>query len=282
MRLVAALPANRRAYLGLTAPAVLLMAALFLAPLAQVLWLSISEPRLGLENYAELAHNPLIWRIWWTTLEVCLVTTFVSVSLGYVVAAAMAQVEERHRTIMIFCIVLTFSLSILVRGFAFVVLLRSEGVLNGMLLALGLVHRPLYLLRNELGVLVGMVHYGLPVAILPIYSSMRGIGDQYVRAARSLGASASQTFRLVYFPLTLPGVISASALVFIYSLGFFIIPALLGGGHVVMIAEYIRVGFEETLRWGYASMLATTLLAAVAVVLVAMSRVIDLRKMFGG
>lgn len=278
----AALPAGRGIYLGLTAPALALMAAFFVVPLAQVLWLSVAEPRLGLQNYAEIVNNPLVARIWVTTIRVCFLTTAISVGFGYIVAYAMTQVPDRHRSAMIFCIVVTFSFSILVRGFAFVVLLRTEGVLNTVLTASGLLDQPLRLLRNEIGVVIGMVHYGLPVAILALFSNMRGINARFLDAARGLGASPLQAFRLVYLPMTKPGIISASILVFIYSLGFFIIPALLGGGRVVMIAEYIRVGFEETLRWGHATMLSTSLLVAVVVVLGVMARVVDIRKVFGG
>ncbi|MDB5511053.1 MAG: transporter permease [Enterovirga sp.] len=278
----AVLGPERRAYLGLTAPALALLAIFFVLPLAQVLWLSVTDPRPGLQNYAELVSNPLILRIWTTTVRVCVVTTLVSVVLGYVVAYAMTRVSERHRGAMVLCIVVTFSFSILVRGFAFVVLLRSEGVLNSALQGLGLIGEPLRLLRNETGVVIGMVHYGLPVAILALFSNMRGINARYQDAARGLGASPFQAFRLVYLPLTKPGIISASILVFIYSLGFFIIPTLLGGGRVVMIAEYIRVGFEETLRWGHATMLSTSLLVAVLLVLAIMARVVDLKKVFGG
>jgi putative spermidine/putrescine transport system permease protein len=258
------------------------MAAFFVIPLAQVLWLSVSEPQLGIENYREIVANPLIGRIWWTTLRICFLTTFFSVVLGYVVAYAMTVVEERHRTMMIFCIIVTFSFSILVRAFAFIILLRNEGLINTLLVGSGLINEPLRLVRNEIGVVIGMVHYGLPVAILALFSNMRGISRKYMDAARGLGGSPLQSFRLVYLPLTTPGIISASLLVFIYSLGFFIIPALLGGGRVVMIAEYIRVGFEETLRWGHATMLSTTLLLFVLAVLAGMARIIDLKKVFGG
>lgn len=273
---------GRAGYLGLTAPALALLAVFFVVPLAQVLWLSVSEPRLGLQNYAELISNPLILRIWTTTIRVCVLTTVISVGLGYVVAFAMTRVSERHRDAMVLCIVVTFSFSILVRGFAFVVLLRTGGVLNSALLASGLITEPLRLLRNEVGVVIGMVHYGLPVAILALFSNMRGINARYLDAARGLGAAPWQAFRLVYLPLTRPGIISAAILVFIYSLGFFIIPALLGGGRVVMIAEYIRVGFEETLRWGHATMLSTSLLVAVLAILMVLARVVDLKKVFGG
>ncbi len=278
----AILSPSQRAYLGLTFPALFVLAAFFLLPLLQVLTLSVTEPHLGLENYADLFSSALIGRIWLTTLRICALTTLISVGLGYIVALAMMQVPERHRTLMMFCIVLTFSLSILVRGFAFTMLLLPRGVLNEVLLALGLIKSPLLLMRSEAGVLIGMVHYGLPVAILSIFSNMRGIEERYVSAARGLGASPMQAFRLVYLPMTRPGILAASILVFIYSLGFFVIPALLGSGRVVMIAEYIRVGFEETLRWGYATMLSTSLLVVVIGILAVMGRVVDLRKVFGG
>jgi putative spermidine/putrescine transport system permease protein len=277
-----ALRGEQARYLGLTLPATLLLAVFFVVPLLQVLWLSVSEPQVGFENYREIFDSPLVARIWLTTFRVCLLTTFFSVTLGYVVAFAMTRVGERHRTIMISCIVMTFSFSILVRAFAFIILLRNEGVLNQALVGSGLISEPVRLVRNEIGVIIGMVHYGLPVAILALYSNMRGVGDTYVAAARGLGATPLQAFRMVYLPLTKPGILSASILVFIYSLGFFIIPTLLGGGRVVMIAEYIRVGFEETLRWGQATMLSTTLLVVVVVILAAMARFIDLKKVFGG
>ncbi|MFG1399980.1 ABC transporter permease [Roseixanthobacter pseudopolyaromaticivorans] len=272
---------ERSRYLVLALPAILMMGVFFAIPLLQVLWLSVSEPRLGFENYQEIATNPLIARIWMTTLRVCLITTVISVVFGYVVAYAMTVVGPRQRMGMIFCILATFSFSVLVRAFAFVVLLRTEGILNEALLAMGLIHQPLRLLRNEVGVVIGMAHYGLPVAILALYSNLRGINAKLMDAARGLGASGFQAFRVVYLPLSVPGILAASVLVFVYSLGFFIIPALLGGGRVVMIAEYIRVGFEETLRWGYATMLATTLVAVVLILLAVMSRFVDLRKAFG-
>jgi putative spermidine/putrescine transport system permease protein len=110
---------------------------------------------------------------------------------------------------------------------------------------------------------------------------MRTVSEKYTDAARGLGASPWKAFFLVYLPMTKPGVIAASILVFIISLGFYITPAILGGGRVVMIAEYIRVSFDETLRWGHATMLASSLMIAVALVLVLLSRLVDLKKVFG-
>lgn len=272
---------QKRIYYWAMAPAAVLVTVFFVVPLLQVLWLSVSEPVFGLQNYAALFDNPLLHRIWLNTLRICALTTVIAVVAGYLVAYAMAHVGERHRAMMIFCIVLTFWLSVLVRAFAWVMLLRTEGVLNTALMALGLVDEPLRLVRNEIGVLIGMAHYMLPVAVLPMYSNMRTISGRYVDAARGLGARPWQTFLWVYLPLTKPGVIAAGVLVFIFSLGFYITPAILGGGRVVMIAEYLRVSFEETLRWGYATMLASTLLVVLSLALALLARVVDLKKVFG-
>ena len=262
-------------------PAVALVAVFFVVPLLQVLWLSVSEPAFGLQNYAALIDNPLLHRVWLNTLRICAITTLIAVTAGYLVAYVMAQVGEHHRTLMIFCIVLTFWLSVLIRAFAWVMILRTEGVLNTALLSLGLIDEPVRLVRNEIGVLIGMVHYMLPIAVLPMYSNMQNISRTYVNAARGLGARAWQTFFWVYLPLTKPGIIAAAVLVFIFSLGFYITPAILGGGRVVMIAEYIRVSFDETLRWGYATMLASTLLIALSLGLALLARVVNVRKVFG-
>jgi putative spermidine/putrescine transport system permease protein len=272
---------QKRIYYWAMAPAAVLLLVFFVGPLLQVLWLSVSEPVFGLQNYAAIFDNALLHRVWLNTLRICSLTTLFAVVGGYAVAYAMAHVGERHRALMIFCVVLTFWLSVLIRAFAWVMLLRTEGVLNSALIAIGAIDQPLRLVRNETGVLIGMAHYMLPVAILPLYSNMRTISHRYVDAARSMGASAWQTFLLVYLPMTKPGIIAAAILVFIFSLGFYITPAILGGGRVVMIAEYLRVSFEETLRWGYATMLASTLLIALTLGLALLAKVVDLKKVFG-
>jgi putative spermidine/putrescine transport system permease protein len=268
-------------YYWAMAPATALITVFFVAPLLQVLWLSVSEPAFGLQNYGALIDNTLLHRVWLNTLRVCALTTLIAVMAGYLVAYAMAHVGEHHRTLMIACIVLTFWLSVLIRAFAWVMILRTEGVLNTVLISLGVIEQPVRLVRNELGVLIGMAHYMVPIAALPMYSNMQAISRTYVIAACGLGARTWQTFFWVYLPLTKPGIVAATVLVFIFSLGFYITPAILGGGRVVMIAEYIRVSFEETLRWGYATMLASTLLFALTVALALLARVINVQKVFG-
>ena len=271
----------RRVYWWLIAPAVLLMLVFYIYPLIQVLWISVTDPVPGFGNYSELIDRSLIHRIWMTTVRVCVITTAITVVCGYIVAYAMAQVGERQRTWMMFCVLLTFWLSVLIRAFAWVMLLRTQGLINTGLQELGIIDQPLQLVRNEFGVIVGMVHFMLPLAVLPIYSNMTGIQDRLVSAARGLGASPWVAFKDVYLPLSKPGLISATILVFVFSLGFFIPPALLGGGKVVMISEYIQVSFEETLRWGQATMLASTLLFSVFLSLALVARFVDLKKVFG-
>lgn len=262
-------------------PAVALMLIFYVFPLIQVLWISVTEPQPGLGNYEELFTSAFLHKIWWTTARICLLTTALTVVLGYVVAFAMAHVERQQMTMMMFCILLTFWLSVLVRAFAWVMLLRTQGTINEFLQFIGLIDRPLRLARNEIGVVIGMVHFMLPLAILPIYANIRTIDTKYVSAARGLGGSAIQAFLWVYLPLSRPGIIAACMLVFVFSLGFFITPAILGGGKVVMISEYIRVAFEETLLWGKATMLSSSLLFGVFLLLAIVGRFVDLRRVFG-
>ena len=272
---------HNQIYWLLVLPALVVMLAFYVWPLLEILWISVTEPEFGLGNYSALWTSNSIRKISLTTLRICIETTVITVVLGYLVAYAMAHVGRRQLTAMMFFVLLPFWLSVLIRAFSWVMLLRTEGVINEGLLALGVVDEPLRLVRNELGVVIGMVHFMLPLAILPIYANMSGIAPVYVAAARGLGARASQAFRIIYLPLSKPGVIAATLLVFVFSIGFFVTPAILGGGRVVMISEYISVQIQELLRWGLAAMLSTTLLACTFLVLGVAARFVDLRTVFG-
>ncbi|MGF1526715.1 MAG: ABC transporter permease [Candidatus Competibacterales bacterium] len=257
------------------------MAVFYLYPLLQVLWLSVSEPNFGLGNYYNLATSRVVGRVTETTVWICGLTTVITVALGYIVAYAMVHVGRHPFTAMMFCVLLTFWLSVLVRAFAWVMLLRSQGPVSAVLQAIGIFQYPTSLARNEIGVDIGMVHFMLPLAILPLYANMSGIDKRLIAAARGLGAKPWQAFLQVFLPLSQPGLIAATVLVLVFSLGFFITPAILGGGKVVMVAEYIRVSFEETLRWGQATALASSLLIVVLLLLLVMGRFADLKTVFG-
>jgi len=268
-------------------PAVLLLVVFYLQPLANVLWVSVTETDvrargLSFGNYELLFVDPAVQRIFWNTARIGCITTVLTVLGGYVVAYAMTQAGLRERRWMLGCVLLPFWLSVLVRGFAWLMLLGRNGVLNQALIGAGLIDDPLILMRNEIGVMIGMVHYMMPYAVLPLLANMGGIDRRLVLAARGLGAAPAQAFRRVFLPLSIPGIVGAGVLVFVLSLGFFVIPALLGGGKVVMIAEYIDVAIQQTLRWGLATMMAGSLLASVFLVLLVVSRLVDIRQVFGG
>jgi putative spermidine/putrescine transport system permease protein len=205
-----------------------------------------------------------------------------SVVLGYSIAYAMANVAEASRQRMMLFILISFWISVLVRTFSWIMLLGRNGLLNNGLIELGLIAEPIAFVRNELGVLIGMVHYMIPYAVLPILAAMQGIDGRVLQASRNLGASPGQTFWRVYLPLTKPGVIAGALLVFILSLGFYVTPAILGGGKVLMVAEYISVQILITLKWGTAAMLAVLMLGSVLALLYVLSRFMKLSAALGG
>ena len=271
----------RSPYWLLILPALAMLLVLYLAPLFDVLVTSVTDPKPGLGNYVLLFTSAPIQRTLLATLRIAAITTAFALLLGYLAAYAMRAASSQRQRLMLFCVLLPFWISVLVRSFAWIALLGPQGPLNATLLQLGLIDEPLALTRNETGVLIGMIHIMLPYAILTLYANMRGIDTGLVAAARSLGASRFQAFRMVFLPLTRPGLIGAGTLVFILSLGFYVTPALLGGGKVLMVAEYVAVQINDTLRWGLGTMLATTLMLAVLGALWALSRVVDVKRLFG-
>jgi putative spermidine/putrescine transport system permease protein len=269
-------------YWLLVAPAVLLVLALYVAPIANVLFLSVTDPKPGLGNYFRIFESDTVANLIIRTIRLCLITTVCSVILGYVVAYAMIHALSHVRQRMMAILLISFWISVLVRSFAWMMLLGHNGLVNNALMASGLISDPLPLMRNEFGVLVGMTEYMVPYAILPLLANMQGIDPQLASASRSLGASRAQTFFRVYLPLTRPGIIAASLLVFITSLGFYVTPAILGGGKVQMIAEYISVQLLVTVRWGTAAMLATLMIASVLAMMYVLNRFMKLSTVFGG
>jgi len=269
-------------YWLLVAPAVLLVLLLYVAPILNVLFLSVSDPKPGLGNYAKIFESDTVANLIWRTIRLCLITTIAAVTLGYIVSYAMLHALSGVRRRMMAILLISFWISVLVRSFAWLMLLGHNGLVNDALLTIGLISEPLPLMRNELGVLIGMTEYMLPYAILPLLANMQGIDPRVTSASRSLGASNVQTFLRVFLPLTRPGIIAASLLVFISSLGFYVTPAILGGGKVQMIAEYISVQLLVTVRWGVAAMLATLMIASVLALMYVLNRFMKLSVVFGG
>jgi putative spermidine/putrescine transport system permease protein len=270
-----------RVYWLIVLPALIMLVAVYFVPLGNVLLTSVREPKPGLANYELLFTSASVQRTLMTTVRIAAITTAFALLLGYVVAYAMRAATSQRQRLMLFCVLLPFWISVLVRSFAWLTILGPQGPINAALQGLGLTDEPVQLARNETGVLIAMVHVMLPYAILTLYANMRGIDAGLVAAARSLGASRFQAFRMVFLPLTRPGLIGAGTLVFILSLGFYVTPAILGGGRVLMVAQYTAIQINETSRWGLGTMLAASLMIAVVGALWALSRVIDVKRLFG-
>jgi len=198
------------------------------------------------------------------TLWIALVVTLSCIVLGYPVAYMIATAPPRLAKLLIILVLLPFWTSLLVRTAAWVIVLQKSGIVNDVLLGLGLVDEPLALIFNRTGVYISMVHILLPFMILPLYGVMKGIPGDHVRAATSLGATPRAAFMQVYFPQTLPGLAAGCLLVFVISLGFYITPMLIGGGSDQMLAYLIAQYATKTANWGLASALAILLLLCIA------------------
>ena len=265
-------------YWMLVLPALAIMVIFYIVPVLGIWQISVTEPASGFGNFAKAAGSSAVQTSFILTFRIAAVTTIGCVLLGYVVAYAISNYAGRLTPLMLALVILPFWVSVLIRSFSWIVLLGRSGLVNDSLRGAGLIDSPLRLMHNEFGVLVAMIHVMLPFAILPMLTNMRGIPDAYVKAARGLGASEWTAFRQVYFPQTVPGVMSGALLVFVLSLGFYVTPALLGGGRVLMISEYITYQIQEFLNWGLGAALSVMLLIATALVLLVASRFVNLRN----
>lgn len=263
---------TERFYLLLILVPVAFLAIFYFTPVFNVLLLSVNDPAPGLDNYRMLLSNTTLHNVFFNTLKISIFTTVLTIICGYIVAYGLLAMPERERNIVLLIVIASFWLSALIRAYAWIAILGNNGLVNQALTALSLIDSPLRMVRNEFGVIIGMVHYMVPYAILPLYANMSGIDQRTSDAARALGASRWRTFWWVFFPQSLPGLAGAGILVLIFSLGFYVTPAILGGGRVVMVAQYIAQQISETLRWGLAAMLSTVLVLAVVMLNVWMSR----------
>ena len=201
------------------------------------------------------------------TFWVSLVVTTACLLLGYPIAHLLASLPPRRGNVLMILVLLPFWTSVLVRTTAWLVLLQREGVVNELAVRLGLTTARIELVHNRFGVYVAMVHILLPFMVLPIYSVMRRISPQHMRAAATLGARPFLAFRKVYFPQSLPGVTGGCLLVFILALGFYVTPALVGGGADQLISYFIALFANEIVNWGMAAALSAILLGIVLVLL---------------
>ncbi|MGM0742190.1 MAG: ABC transporter permease [Pseudomonadota bacterium] len=267
----AAEPTNRRALrsqargeqgrlLALSLPAFILVGTLVLLPMGWLFWLSVyGSDGFTLENYTRLLH-PAYKETLITTFELAFLVTGLCILLGYPLSYVASQLSPRWASLVMLCVLFPFWTSLLVRTYAWLVLLQRRGVINTWLMDMGLIDTPLKLVHNFTGTTIGMVHIMLPFLVLPLYASMKTIDFDLMKAASNLGASPTRAFWEIYVPLTLPGLGAGVILVFVLSLGFYVTPALLGGGRVMMWAMQIERSMAVYGDWGAASALGVVLL----------------------
>ena len=266
----------------LLAPAVLFLLFFFGYPVARLLGLSVFDPEFTLRNYETALTAPVYVAVLRTTLKISIETTLLCLVLGYPLAYALSTVSERARNLLIIAVVLPYFTSILVRSYAWLVLLGRHGILNEAMVGLGVIDHPVKMIYNTTGVVIGMTHIMLPIMVLALYSVMRGIDTNLVKVSDSLGASRTQTFLWVYFPLSLPGVGAGCLLVFIFSVGFYVTPALLGGLRDTMLAMLIATQIQELLKWGFAGALSLILLVVTLALFLIFNRLMGLDRIWGG
>lgn len=278
-------PASARQYstalsLLLVAPLLLLLLLGFVYPVGKLLAGSLFDPELTLRHYARILAEPLYLKILWRTLQIALVVTLGAFLLGYPIAYAMARVSGRWAVVVAACVLIPLWTSILVRSYAWIVLLQRKGVINNLLTEAGLIESPLRLIYTESAVIVAMTHVLLPFMILPIFGSLRTIPDELPKAALNLGAGRTTAFLRVTLPLSLPGVFAGSLMTFILALGFYITPALVGGPSTLMMATLIGQQTTELLNWPFAGALSAVLLVTTLVLAVTFRRALSFNKGF--
>lgn len=272
---------ERRLFLGLSQPALLLILVLVFLP---VFWLSVLsfKDRAGdwsLSNYARLTGE-LYVDAFIVTFEISAAVTLLCVVLGYPLTYWLSRQPPGRANLLLICVLLPFWTAVLVRTYAWLVLLQRNGLINNTLLSLGVVESPLQLAHNLTASIIGMVHIMLPFLVLPLYASMKAIDGDLVRAAIGLGSSPAGAFWRVFVPMSLPGLFAGVVLVFILSLGFYITPALLGGGRVQMLAQRIESTITIFSNWGAASALGVVLLGLALVLVAVLHRIFGLDRLF--
>ncbi|WP_417261473.1 ABC transporter permease [Celeribacter sp.] len=231
-------------------------------------YLAAVDMQLGVEGPEMRPENERIYlQLFWRTLMMSMAITLSCIALGYPVAWLLANLPMRTSNLLMILVLLPFWTSLLVRTSAWKILLQQQGVINDILVWIGLVSDDarLVMINNQLGTIIAMTHILLPFMILPMYSVMQSINPSYLRAAKSLGATDWTAFWRVYFPQTVPGIGAGSILVFILAIGYYITPALVGGTTGTFISNRIAFHISTSLNWGLAAALGGILLAVVLV-----------------
>lgn len=263
----------------LASPAFLVVFVLLVLPLGWLFAQSfLDETGLSLVHYRRIFTDPVYFNTFWLTFRIAGIVTLATILIGYPVAYGATMTGGRTRAFILALVIVPFWTSVLVRAYAWLILLQRSGLVNSTLRDLGLIERPLALVHNELGTIIATVHILLPFMILPLQATMAKIPRDLLTAGASLGGSPFHVFRRVFLPLSLPGLLAGSTLVFVLCLGFYITPELMGGGKTIMVSMVVSRNIELYQAWGAASAVSVVLLAIVAAIFFAVSRVLPLDR----
>lgn len=256
---------RRAVPLLLAAPLLVYMLVFYALPVAAMLLRSVNDPSWTLANYATLFEDVVFQKTFWITINTSVTVTMGCLILGYPVAMGLARAKSMAPFILV-VILLPFWTSVLVRSYAWMVLLGRHGLVNEALLALGMIDRPIRILNTPLATQIAMIHILLPYMILPIANALRQIDPSLIRAASGLGATPFMTFRQVILPLSMSGVAAGTLLTFVLALGFYITPAMVGGPRDITLSMLIAQQVDQ-LNWAYAATLSAVLLATALAIL---------------
>jgi putative spermidine/putrescine transport system permease protein len=246
-------------------PVLLFLGLFFVLPIGVLVRRSFFDPGFTLSNYSHILREPVYLHVLWITFKISCLVTLATILLGYPFAYAICRAPRRWKWLLLGLVLVPFWTSLLVRTFAFMMLLQDQGPINRFLLSLHVVDQPLPMVYNLFGVLFGMTYMLLPYFVLPLYSEMTRIDPMLELSAVGLGASRIRAFFSTVFPLSLSGMLSGAALVFMLALGFFVTPALLGGRKEQMLSMLIETQVNKLLNWSFASALCVLLITSTAV-----------------
>lgn len=272
---------SRLASAALLTPFLALLAIAFLVPLGVLLHESLFVPEPTVRHYAKVFDDPVYLRVLWRTIRISAIVTLATLVLAYPLALVMTRSKGAVLALLVACVLLPLWTSVLVRTYAWTVILQRNGIVNQVLQELGWTSGPIRLLYTEGAVAFAMAHVLLPFMVLPIWSALRNIPDDYARAAAMMGASPLRAFIEVIWPLSRPGVASGCLMVFLLSMGFFVTPALIGGPQQMMVATLVSQQVRELLNWPFAGALVGCLLVVTLGLVLAFNRTLGLDRFVG-
>lgn len=266
----------------LLTPALVMVVVLLIMPLCWLAFQSVqTEEGFSLANYIRIFQESIYWDTFALTFKISFLVTILSMVMGFPIAYAASRLQGFWANLILICVILPFWTSVLVRAYAWLVLLQRRGLVNQTLMDLGIIDQPLTLMHNTTGTVIGTLHVMLPFMVLPLYSVMKKIPQDLMQASESLGAKPFYTFRRVFLPMAAPGVMAGSILVFVICLGFFITPELLGGGRTILVSMLVQRNVELYHAWGAASAVGLVLLFVVFLIFWGINRFIPIERILG-